>query len=386
MGIATFLGGPAVAWFGKQAVSRVGRDFSAGSRSQWPLRRLLNLGCAVFAIGLFGCLGAVLQMLLGVVQTKLRVAGPVSDLVVFLELVSLQILFAIALYLLSFAFSRVNVNRFSMHGVYRNRLSRAFLGSVLPHRRADPFTGFGPLDNPPFAPFMKGDRLFPVVNIALNLTRTTHTAWAERKATSFTMTPLACGSAELNNLTTGPSDAGSGTFVATADYAGATSSMDVEGARHGVCLGTALTISGAAVSPNWGYNSSPLAAFVMTMFNVRLGAWLPNPARSALDDLRLGSPRNSQFAIFSELLGVSTDERQSIYLSDGGHFENLGIYEMMRRRCHQILVIDAGQDPDGGVRRPWQRDSQGGYRWAGRLENGADAHPVPVRTGKGQAD
>jgi len=49
-----------------------------------------------------------------------------------------------------------------------------------------------------------------------------------------------------------------------------------------------------------------------------------------------------------ELLGMTGDKSQAIYLSDGGHFENLGLYEMLRRRCRLILVIDAGQDPRCG--------------------------------------
>ena len=35
-----------------------------------------------------------------------------------------------------------------------------------------------------------------------------------------------------------------------------------------------------------------------------------------------------------------------MYLSDGGHFENLGLYEMVLRRCRRIVVIDGGADPD----------------------------------------
>ena len=30
---------------------------------------------------------------------------------------------------------------------------------------------------------------------------------------------------------------------------------------------------------------------------------------------------------------MTTDERKWVYLSDGGHFENLGVYELVRRRC-----------------------------------------------------
>ena len=46
------------------------------------------------------------------------------------------------------------------------------------------------------------------------------------------------------------------------------------------------------------------------------------------------------------MIGSTTDTSQSLYLSDGGHFDNLGLYEMLRRRCTKIVVIDAGQDQD----------------------------------------
>jgi hypothetical protein len=62
------------------------------------------------------------------------------------------------------------------------------------------------------------------------------------------------------------------------------------------------------------------------------------------DDLRLARPHNSLSALINEMLGETTDDCQAIYLSDGGHFENLGLYEMFRRQCSSILVVDAGAD------------------------------------------
>ena len=50
--------------------------------------------------------------------------------------------------------------------------------------------------------------------------------------------------------------------------------------------------------------------------------------------------------IIDEALGLTNDTSPYVYLSDGGHFENLGLYEMVLRRCHFILVSDAGQDPE----------------------------------------
>jgi hypothetical protein len=49
--------------------------------------------------------------------------------------------------------------------------------------------------------------------------------------------------------------------------------------------------------------------------------------------------------LLSEMLGLSTAGNPYVYLSDGGHFENLGLYEMVGRRCHYIVVSDAGCDP-----------------------------------------
>jgi hypothetical protein len=95
-----------------------------------------------------------------------------------------------------------------------------------------------------------------------------------------------------------------------------------------------------------GYHSSPGAAFLMTLFNVRLGAWLPNPASASTDELSRAKPPNALITLARELLGLSDDRGNAVYLSDGGHFENLGLYEMVRRRCRRILVVDAGEDPN----------------------------------------
>jgi hypothetical protein len=60
------------------------------------------------------------------------------------------------------------------------------------------------------------------------------------------------------------------------------------------------------------------------------------------------------------LFGLTTDEHPYVYLSDGGHFEDLGLYEMVRRRCRFIILSDAGQDADfafedlgNAVRKIW---------------------------------
>jgi hypothetical protein len=238
---------------------------------------------------------------------------------------------------------RLNVNRFSLHELYRNRLARAFLGAACPDRSGDGFTNLDAGDRIALGavttPHRTGRRLFPVINTALNLASGTRTAWAERKAASFTMTPLHCGSAAFGEAEPGvPVE---GVFVRTRKFGGARFTP-----RAGIYLDTAITISGAAVSPNAGYHSSPTTAFIMTLFNARLGAWMPNPARASSAAMRLSKPPNSFWALIAEMLGKTDDKASSIYLSDGGHFENLGLYEMLRRRCALILVVDADCDPD----------------------------------------
>jgi hypothetical protein len=40
------------------------------------------------------------------------------------------------------------------------------------------------------------------------------------------------------------------------------------------------------------------------------------------------------------------EDRKWVLLSDGGHFENLALYELIRRRLKVIVVCDGGADPD----------------------------------------
>jgi hypothetical protein len=223
----------------------------------------------------------------------------------------------------------INVNRFSAHSLYRNRLIRAFMGAgrgpnALHSKTSDPFTGFDRKDNvfvkDLIFPIDKA-RLFPVVNMALNTVAGSNKAWQERKAESFTVTPLRSGNEWVK-------------YWPTKNYGSK---------EKGLGLGTAIAISGAAASPNMGYHSSPLVGLIMTLFNVRLGWWLGNPSKP--DTAPLESPPYGMVQFVQELFGLTQDTSHFVYLSDGGHFENLGLYEMVRRRNHFILVSDAGCDP-----------------------------------------
>jgi hypothetical protein len=243
----------------------------------------------------------------------------------------------------------INTNRFSLHGLYRNRLIRAFLGGscALGERQPNPLSQFDENDNLNLCelwPNIYGPRpnrlnaepfpagavppQFFVVNCALNVLRSNNLAWQERKALSLTCTPRAVGAAAL--------DGDAGCYRRTSTYGSA---------HNGISLGTAMTISGAAVSPNMGYHSSPALSVLMTFFNVRLGAWLGNPGPDGKRVVSQEGPRFSALPLIQEALGLATENKSYVYLSDGGHFENLGLYEMIRRRCRFIVLSDAGCDP-----------------------------------------
>jgi hypothetical protein len=262
---------------------------------------------------------------------------------------------------------RIDSNKFSLHAMYRMRLIRAYLGaSRRPRERVpDPFTGFDENDNMPMSdlqPSPRPDRPLHIVNVALNLASSTRLNWQERKAESFTIYPLHARRAQHGYRRTamGPAQLKLREAIERvrdcdkAVHSASTTKClkDAEvlapriyGGLNGISLGTAITISGAAASPNMGYHSSPAITFLMTLFNARLGWWLGNPGPSGRDTFHLTSPTHPVRPIIDELFGHTDDRRPYVYLSDGGHFENLALYEMVRRRCRFILVSDAGCDP-----------------------------------------
>jgi hypothetical protein len=238
----------------------------------------------------------------------------------------------------------LSINRYSLHSIYRNRLVRAFLGASRSEADRDKtknaFTDFDGSDSPYLyelwehgvVPTGAKWKPFHVISAALNLVSSKNLAWQERMAAPFTFSPLHCGS-------------GSGIFVDGAyrtTYATSTQPKPYGGK---LTLGTAMAISGAAVSPSMGYNSSPGVAFLMALFNVRLGWWLANPRgdNAAYAEIK---PTNALRPFFMEMFGLTSETERWVYLTDGGHFENLGLYEMVRRRCRLIVVSDAGCDPD----------------------------------------
>lgn len=256
---------------------------------------------------------------------------------------------------------RVDINLFSLHSFYRFRLTRCYLGATRAlERQAQPFTAFDEQDDLPMHELYRKDesasrvwqRPYHVVNTALNLVHGQALEWQQRKAASFVFTPLLSGfelpptsEADRDQLMRKDAPAVAKQDEAVGEHAISARGCYRPSARSmetGVSLGTAFAISGAAASPNMGYHSAPALAFLMTVFNVRLGRWCGNPADPGT--WKDSGPGVAAKYLYDELVGNTTSTAPYVYLSDGGHFENLGVYELVRRRCRFILACDAGQD------------------------------------------
>jgi hypothetical protein len=311
-----------------------GRSSTTGEpgSSSWP--DLLGKAAPyVFIVGLV----LILQQLTGTIVNIEIDGGPIADSP--LMMIGTVVVFIGAAFLLSY---QIGVNDFSMHALYRNRLMRCYLGASNKHRNAQPFTDFDPADDDIRMHALAGDiesgryeGPYPIINTALNLVKGRKLAWQQRKASSFTFTPLYSGyehMVEKNEEVHPKEHIGSKGYRRTGWYG------------DELTLGNAMAISGAAASPNMGYHSSPPLAFLMTIFNVRLGWWLGNPRYNHRKPKWRHGPPFGLFYLIFELFGMTDDESRYVYLSDGGHFENLGIYELVRRRCRLIIASDAGED------------------------------------------
>jgi hypothetical protein len=108
-----------------------------------------------------------------------------------------------------------------------------------------------------------------------------------------------------------------------------------------VDLGTAMAVSGAAASSNMGVNTLRHLRFLLALLNVRLGYWLRNPIAGVRRFWNVPGPRY----LLREMAGWMHEKSNYLNISDGGHIENLALYEMLRRRCKFIVVVDGGMEP-----------------------------------------
>ena len=106
-------------------------------------------------------------------------------------------------------------------------------------------------------------------------------------------------------------------------------------------LGQATSISGAAASPNMGRATTTSMAILLALFNVRIGTWILNPDK---EHTKPGSWRPLAWYWMKELFGKASARDRYVYLTDAGHFDNSGMYELLKRRCKYIAAIDASAD------------------------------------------
>ena len=330
----------------------------AGAKAPSPaLEWLAALGPPIFLAGLIAVTSLLAAWLVapgsGVTSLATASTTPAATIAAWM------CVFAILLAIFSY---RVDVNLFSLHGMYENRLTRAYLGASRRKpswarrrsgtnrwgpgvggaptsakdqvRKENLVTGFDPADDIPLSSFrMVSDPAtgtigadayrgpYPLFNTALNLVAGGELAWQDRKAESFVLTPEFCGSRGTGYAAMNPSSK--------------------EPSNRNMTLGRAMAISGAAADPNMGWHQSATQTALMTVFNARLGWWLQHPKQQGWS---AAPPENGSLLLLEELRGNTNVGGKYVHLSDGGHFENLGVYELIRRRCRYIIACDPGED------------------------------------------
>jgi len=243
----------------------------------------------------------------------------------------------------------------SMHLFYREKLAKAFIGMRV--RKA------GKLDwaEPPW-------------RIPLSLSKVRD----HRAAGALLPKLVVCASVNASDESV-PLGRNGGPFTFEQDYSGSpltgyvpTRELELAAGEDVLTMPAMMAIAGAAISPSMGKMTRPALRMLMALFNVRLGVWLPNPAVrfessiSAGERMRRGEAapevsgsvdrdsrlrRPGTLYILREALGLNSLAQRYVYVTDGGHFENLGLVEVLRRGCGQVVCLDAagGQPTDFGT-------------------------------------
>lgn len=207
----------------------------------------------------------------------------------------------------------INANQISPHRYYRNRLAETYLLRRGEKTAVDPQPLSSLRANNPTAPYH-------LINAAVNLPGSKEPELRGRDSDFFLFSRHFCGSPLLGYCRT----------------------EDLEQKDPNLDLGTAMAISGAAASTYMGTGTTKGLVFWLALLNIRLAYWAPNPKRLAEVPDGFG-PR--PFSLWKELFGGIDENGRYVNLSDGGHIENLGIYELLRRRCKFIIAIDGEADP-----------------------------------------
>jgi hypothetical protein len=117
--------------------------------------------------------------------------------------------------------------------------------------------------------------------------------------------------------------------------------------RRDLSLPAAVAMSGAAISPSSGKMGNRSLTALMTLANMRLGVWVPNPTwvAGSTPAQRRRFKRPRPWYLLLEMLGRNRLDARYLYVSDGGHYENLGLVELLRRGCTAIYCFDASGGP-----------------------------------------
>lgn len=218
-----------------------------------------------------------------------------------------------------------NLNHLGLHRFYRDRLMEAFM----PSEKTGSFLKFSEAEGLNITDIWPGKRPsgeatpYPLINTNVILVNDDNVKLQVRGGDNFILSPLLVGSSATG-------------WQKTADHI----------AEHGpLTLASAMAGSGAAANANAGYVGSGITrdriiSILMMLLNLRLGIWVGSPSG------RPGRPNFFRPALTHGVfrLGYKRDSR-FIELSDGGHFDNLGIYELIRREVDLMLVVDAEEDP-----------------------------------------
>ena len=236
-----------------------------------------------------------------------------------------------------------NINLTGLHRFYRDRLMETFM----PDPQAIPLDGQAAessADNRDLADFCAKahDGPFHLINTHVVLLGANKARQRSRGGDSFILSPLFSGSEATG-------------FIKTKDWMPGPASITFA-RRHGpLALPTAMAISGAALNPRAGADGQGLTkggtvSALLNLLNLRLGYWVPSPRKAigGLVGTAYRGPPNFIFpGLVQGLFGFKHDEEANwLELSDGGHFENTGIYELVRRGVRTIIFVDGSTDPD----------------------------------------
>ena len=233
----------------------------------------------------------------------------------------------------------VDINYVGLHRMYRDRLMELFLPD-----RAALRTGTWALASEADAAGIdrmcqRGGRAvlpYHLINTNVVLVDSKTASYRGRGGDNFILSPLYCGSTATG-------------WRASSHYM-KSSSRNGHPTGRGMTLPTAMAISGAAVNPNAGVGGrgntrTRMVSTLLALLNLRLGYWAPNPRRARPRIPGLGVPNFFFPGVRGGVLsGGLHEDAAMVELSDGGHFENLAVYELIRRRVRCIFVCDGGQD------------------------------------------